>query len=379
MTTYRTLAREVFAIAISAMLASTGCHQEKEAVVAAEAPKSSAGSLRLPPGSPHLSFIKIEEVKESESAGPLSLTARVGFDEDHTQRVSSPIDGRVTQLAIEPGSHVRAGQKLFELTSAEAGRIQAEAQKSFQDLSVAQRSLDRVQKMRADGAASEKDLVQAQADFKKARSDVERTETQLKALGITPSDPTITAAVRAQLSGTVVVRNVLVGQEVRADAAEPLVTISNLDTVWVSADVYEQDLGLVENGAPAHLHAPAYPDETFGGVVSYVGDVVDSQSRTVKIRCVFPNKDHRLKPEMFVKVDVESKAGRKVIQIPSKAVLNEGEITKSIVALEGNVFRERVIEVGPEREGKVRVLGGLAPGEKIVTDGALFVEDEIKD
>jgi len=326
-----------------------------------------------------LKYVRIEAVKKETIRPQIQLPGKIAFDEDHTQRVSSPIDGRVTQLPIEPGTQVKAGQRLFELTSAEAGRIQAEAQKASQDLSVAQRSLDRVQKMRADGAASEKDLVQAQADFKKATSDVERTATQLKALGITPSDPTVTAAVRAQISGIVVLRNVLVGQEVRADAAEPLVTISNLDTVWVSADVYEQDLGMVENGSPAHLHAPAYPDETFDGVVSYVGDVVDAQSRTVKIRCVFPNKDHRLKPEMFVKVDVESKAGRKVILIPSKAVLNEGEVTKAIVALDGNLFRERVIEVGPERDGKVRVLGGLRPGEKIVTDGALFVQDEIKD
>lgn len=364
----------------AAVLALAACGGAKEAPAeAAGGAKSSGGALQLPPGSPHLSFIKIESVQATDSAGPLSLTARIGFDEDHTQRVSSPIDGRVTRLSVEPGDAVKAGQRLFELTSAEVGRIQADAQKALQDLSVAQRALDRVQKMRADGAASEKDLVQAQADFKKSKSDVERSEAQLKALGINESDPTVTAEIRSQIAGTVVVRNVLVGQEVRADAAEPLITISNLDTVWVSADVYEQDLGMVEPGAVAHLHAPAYPDETFTGTVSYVGDVIDTQSRTVKIRCVFANKDHRLKPEMFVKVDVESKSGKRVILIPSKAVLSEGEVTKAIVSLPNNLFRERVIEVGPERDGKVRVLSGLEPGEKIVTDGALFVEDDIKD
>jgi len=366
------------AFLIVAWLALAAC-EAKEAAPATTATKSGPGTLQLPPGSPHLSFIKIEEVKATDSSGPLALTARVGFDEDHTQRVSSPIDGRVTKLTVEPGDAVKAGQRLFELTSPEVGRIQSDAQKAHQDLSVAQRALDRVQKMRADGAASEKDLVQAQADFKKATSDLERNEAQLKALRINESDPTVTAEVRAQIAGTVVIRNVLVGQEVRADAAEPLITISNLDTVWVSADVYEQDLGMVEQGAVAHLHAPAYPDETFTGIVGHVGDVIDAQSRTVKIRCVFPNEDHRLKSGMFVKVDVESKGGKRVILVPSKAVLNEGEVTKAIVALDHNVFKERVIEVGPERDGKVRVLSGLSAGEKIVTDGALFVEDDIKD
>jgi cobalt-zinc-cadmium efflux system membrane fusion protein len=361
------------------LAASIGCgHAEQPA--AAEAPAAAPpGELRFPPNSPRLAFIKVEEVREADSAGPLSLTGRVGFDEDHTQRVASPIDGRVTALLVEPGARVKAGQRLFELTSPEVGRIQADAQKALQDLSVAQKALDRVQKMRVDGAASEKDLVQAQADFKKERSDVERSETQLKALGIGMSDPTVNAAVRAQIAGTVVARNVLVGQEVRADAAEPLIAISNLDTVWVSADVYEQDLGLVEIGDPVHLHAPAYPEATFDGVVGYVGDVVDAQSRTVKIRCVFENKNHQLKPEMFVKVDVESRSGKKVLAIPAKAVLSEGETTKVIVALEGNVFRERKIEVGPEHDGQVRVLGGLLPREKIVTDGALFIADDLKD
>src|ERR1019366_734563 len=95
----------------------------------------------------------------------------------------------------------------------------------------------------------------------------------------------------AQIAGTVVERNVLLGQEVRADATTPLLTITNLDTVWVLADVYEQDLGLVQTGAAVAVRVPAYPNQSFPGTIAHLGDVVDTTSRTVKLRCVVPNPD----------------------------------------------------------------------------------------
>jgi cobalt-zinc-cadmium efflux system membrane fusion protein len=337
------------------------------------------GVVRIAANDPQRGFIKIEPVEESAAAGGLSLTGRVAFDEDHTQRLASPIDGRVTKLFVEPGDSVKAGQRLLELSSPDVGRLQAEAQKAFQDLAVAQKSLDRVHKLRVDGAVSDKDLIQVEADYSKAKSDVARSGAQLKSLGISPSDPVVDAALHAQITGTVVARSVLVGQEVRGDSADALVTITNLDTVWVLADVYEQDLGLIHKGDSVTLRTLAYPDEIFEGTVGYVGDVVDAQSRTVKIRCIFPNREHRLKPEMFVKVDVRNVAGKKVVVIPSTAVINHGEVSRTIVALEGNTFQARNVDVGPEHDGKVRLLGGLRVGERIVTDGALFLENELRD
>jgi membrane fusion protein, heavy metal efflux system len=187
----------------------------------------------------------------------------------------------------------------------------------------------------------------------------------------------VTVALRAQIPGIVVERNVLVGQEVRADQVTPLLTISSLESVWVLGDVYEQDLSAVEPGAVARISVPAYPGQTFAGTVKHIGDVVDASTRTVKVRCVVANLDHRLKPEMFAKVVVESAANRKFITVPSKAVLNEGEASLVVVATEGNVFRARKVDVGPDTDGQVRILAGLTPGEKIVTDGAIFMKRDL--
>jgi cobalt-zinc-cadmium efflux system membrane fusion protein len=341
-------------------------------------PENPRDFIRYDPGHVPLDFIKIVTVAESSGATAVSLPGKVSFDEEHTQRVASPIDGRAVSILVKLGDKVRAGQPLISLSSPNVGQIQADAQKALSDLSLAEKSSERVHKLKADGAVSEKDVVQVEGDLRKAKSDYARASVQLKALGISPSDPAVNAALRAQIGGSVVERNVLVGQEVRADQATSLLTVSSLDTVWVLADAYEQDLGLVEQGDAVAIEVPAYPGEKFAGKVTHVGEVVDATTRTVKIRCVVPNPQHRLKPEMYAKVEVRDNGRRKVILVPSKAVLSEGDKSLVIVATEGNVFRARRVDVGPEVDGQVRVLGGLTPGEKIVTDGAIFMKREIE-
>lgn len=334
--------------------------------------------IRYDPAHAPRDFIKIETVQESAGSTSVSLPGRVTFDEDHTQRVASPIDGRATAILVKLGDKVRPGQPLVQLSSPSVGQLQADAQKALSDLTVAQKASDRVHKLQEDGAVAEKEVAMAEGDYRKAKSDFARASAQLRALGVSPTDPAVDAALRAQIGGTVVERNVLVGQEVRADQATPLLTVSSLDTVWVLADAYEQDLSLIGEGDPVTIRVLAYPAETFAGRVSHVGDVVDPTTRTVKIRCLADNPGHRLKPEMFAKVDVRNVTGHKVITVPTKAVLNDGDKAVVIVATEGNVFRTRRVEVGPELDGQVRVLSGLMPGEKIVTDGAIFMKREIE-
>jgi len=344
---------------------------------AGQANAAERDSVTIEKSSPRMQFLKIEEVAESDGAGTVSLTGRVAFDEDHTQRVSSPLSGRATALLVKPGDKVRVGQSLIQISSPEVGQLQADAQKSQQDMLIAQRTVERAHKLKVDGAVSDKDLAQAEADLHKATSESARAMAHLSSLGVSATDPNVGASISARVAGTVVERNVLVGQEIRSDATTPLLTISNLDNVWVLADVYEQDLAAVQLGAKVGVRVPAYPSETFPGTIEHLGDMVDPTSRTVKLRCSVPNPNQRLKPEMFAKVDLTSTGGGKVIVIPSRAVLNDSEHSRVITVGDESTFRMRIVEVGPESNGKVRVFNGLKPGEKIVTEGALFVKNEI--
>jgi cobalt-zinc-cadmium efflux system membrane fusion protein len=362
-------------LAVSACSLSRADEGETKAPAIDHAPSSIAYD---PAHAPPLAFVKTETVTESAGATSVSLPGRVGFDEDHTQRVASPIDGRSVAVMVKLGDRVRAGQTLVRLSSPNVGQLQADAQKAMSDLSLAQKSIDRVYKLKVEGAVADKEVAQAEGDFRKAKSDYGRAVAQLRSLGVSATDPAVDVALRSQVAGVVVERNVLVGQEVRADQATPLLTISNLDQVWVEADVYEQDMGLVTEGDAVTVSVPAYPGEAFTGKVGHVGDIVDSNSRTVKLRCTIDNRDHRLKPQMFAKVDVRSATGRKHITIPAKAVLNEGDRALVVLAMPGNSFRMQRIDVGPDVDGNIRVLGGLVPGSKVVTDGAIFMKREIE-
>jgi cobalt-zinc-cadmium efflux system membrane fusion protein len=354
---------------------SFGCNG-RESPAAAE--ERSRDFIHLDPSSPRLNYIKVEVAEETEVAPSIQLTGRVGFDEDHTQRVASPIDGRVSKILVQLGESVKGGQPLVQLVSAQAAGMQAEAQKAEQDLSVAEKALERAKALRLEGAISDKDAAQIEADFKKAQAEAARGSAQLRSLNLSASGPTVGASLRASIAGTVVERNILVGQEVRADAVAPLLTISDLGTVWVLGDLYEQDLALVTPGAAIGVRVPAYSGEVFAGKVDHVGDVVDPMTHTVKLRCVVPNPGNRLKPEMFARIELTSAGDRKAILLPSRAILTDSQHTRVIVATEGNIFRQRVVETGPEVEGKVRVLSGLRPGEKVVTDGAIFLKREME-
>jgi cobalt-zinc-cadmium efflux system membrane fusion protein len=351
-----------------------GCNA---AATPAETPEHNRDFIRLDPGNPRLNYVKVEVVEQSNAASAIHLTGRIAFDEDHTQRVASPIDGRVARVLVQLGERVRQGQSLVELWSAHVAEIHAEAQKAEQDLTVAEKSVSRCHKLKEDGAISDKDVAQSEADYEKAKADSARTVAQLQSLNLSAKGPGIRAALRAQIPGMVVERNILVGQEVRADAAFPLLTVSDLGTAWALADVYEQDLALVTPAAAVSIRVPAYPGEFFPGKIDHVGDVLDSASHTVKLRCVVSNPGNRLKPEMFAKIELAAPPQNAVL-LPSKAILTDSEHSRVIVALEGNVYRLRVVETGPEVEGKVRVIAGLTPGEKVVTEGAIFLNREME-
>lgn len=359
---------------VVASLGISACSTKTTPAMAAELPP---GTIQLEPGNERLQFIKVETARVTDAAPVVRLTGKVSFDEDHTQRVASPIDGRVNRILIELGDKVRAGQALIELTSPRVSELQADSQKALQDLNLATKGLERANKLKQDGAVSEKEAAQAQADFRKSKSDAARTDAQLRSLSVSASDPTTSAAIRSQIAGTIVERNILVGQEVRADSAQPLLTISNLADVWILADVYEQDLGMVKKGDSVTIRVPAYPDEVFQGKVDHVGDVLDPVSRTIKVRCSVPNPQSRLKPEMFAKIELTYIANRKAIVIPSSAILTDSEHTRVFVAGSDHVYRQRIVTVGPEVDDHVRVLAGIEVGEQVVTEGAIFLKREI--
>src|SRR5262249_53457258 len=151
----------------------------------------------------------------------------------------------------------------------------------------------------------------------------------------------------------------------------PLLVISDLSTVWVVGDLFEQDLALAHVGADVQVTVAAYPGVTTPGKVALVSNVVDPTTHTLKVRCGVRNADKKLKPEMFARITLRDGEAKQV-SVPAKAVLEDTQ-PAHVVVVDGEHFKMREVNVGPEVGGRVRVLSGLARGERVVAEGAIFL------
>jgi membrane fusion protein, heavy metal efflux system len=178
--------------------------------------------------------------------------------------------------------------------------------------------------------------------------------------------------VRAPLNGTVIERNVTLGQFVGPDTM-PLFTIADLSNVWVQADIFERDLRNISIGQKADVTTAAYPTDRFSAQVSRIASVVDAQTRTAKVRFLVANPGARLKPGMFASISLYLSDGRASLTVPRKAVFVESGRTFAYVQTGAQEFERREVETVATASARVRVVRGVQAGDRIVSDGALLL------
>ncbi|MDH4185576.1 MAG: efflux RND transporter periplasmic adaptor subunit, partial [Nitrospira sp.] len=220
-----------------------------------------------------------------------------------------------------------------------------------------------------------------------ARADANESNNRLKLLGMTAPD--IAALERSQtikshipilapLSGRIIGRNVTKGEVV--ETTRHLFTIADLATIWVVASVSEQDFAFIHRNVheamTAEVLLTAYPNQPIVGKVTYVGDVLDPDTRTLALRIEMANPDGRLKPEMFATVRIQAPDEPDVIAVPSMAIQRDRGQTVVFVQLNDDEFSRRIVELGDRNGDHVRVMNGLQEGDRVVVDGAYVVKSE---
>ena len=333
------------------------------------------------------SQIVVEEVQLKPLAGDLSLPGKVQYSEDLYAKVSSPLVGRVVEVRAKLGDKVAAGQVLLSLESADLGAAYSDFVKAESDFQLSKRNYELANDLYETKAMSKKDLVQAENDFLKAQAEFRRTRERLLALRVPAeeldkprTERLITSRfdLKSPLAGTVVERNVTVGQMVGADPTQVLYTIADLNELQVVAEVYERDLSRVSKGVAVTVTVEAYPDETFSGTIVYVGDVVDPTTRTIKVRCNVTNRDLKLKPEMFARVRLKVGSGRPVLALPKEAVIEVGgQAFVFVQAADGRYVRRPVV-TGTMSGDTIQIREGLQSGERVVVKGALLLRGEME-
>ena len=344
--------------------------------------------------------LTVEPVQQRVFQSEHVTEGKIAVDEDRSTPIFSPYAGRVIKLFVKPGDIVTVGQPLFTVQAADMVQAQNDFISAATALNKARSALnlaqiiDKRQRLLYEGKAVPlKEVQNARAALDAAENDVrsadvalEATRNRLRILGKTDQEindfqekGTIDPAtlITAPIAGTIVQRKVGPGQYVGSGSTDPVFIIGDLSTVWVVAFIRETEAPMVHVGQAIYFTVLAYPDRPFPANISYVAAAFDPAIRRLLVRATVNNDAGLLKPEMFASVKILTGEGDNAVAVPRDAIIYEGETARVWVARDKDnekAIELRRIKVGLTNGGMVEVLKGLAPGDRVITKGSLFID-----
>jgi membrane fusion protein, heavy metal efflux system len=326
-----------------------------------------------------MAHVQVVTIAAARLTRTLRLTGAVAYNAFKTTPVITQVGGPVSRILVVPGQQVKEGQAMLDVSSPDYSQLLDAYLKAADSFRLADKNWVRAQDLYQHKAIAQRDLEQAESDRNQAQADLNAADQGMKILGIknpgdlakAPSSALI--PVLAPISGEVVERLVSPGQVVQAGQTQAF-TISDLSTVWVLANVYQGDLSAVRSGDDVVVQNDAYPG-TFHGRISYVSPALDPNTRTLQARIVVDNPGEKLKRDMYCTVIVTAGSIANAIAVPDASILRDDNNQPFLyLAMNGNQFGRRDVEIGQSLNGQTQILKGLSPGEKVVGDGSLFLQ-----
>jgi membrane fusion protein, heavy metal efflux system len=364
---------------------------------AGEDPMKGTDYVRVVAGQMHQ--LQVVKVEAHAFRVQRSAIGQIAFNEDASTVVLTPFSGRVIRLIAKVGDQVKSGDPLLEIDSPEQVPPQNDfiAAQTARNKAHSQLNLARIVEKRArdlyEGkAAPFKDLQQAEAQLAAAENDMRSTDTAFEAVRIRlrilgRTDEEISkleqhgalsrvTRITAPIDGTIISRKVGPGQYVRADSGEALYTIADLSTMWLKAQIFEQDIAFMRIGQEIEVRVSAAPNRIFRARISTIGAASDLTTRRVVVRSEIGNPDGALKSEMFASFKIATEEASTTAAVPTEAVIREGDLATVWVETEPMLFKRRVVDTGIQQDGLVQIRSGLSFGELVVARGAIFVDNE---
>jgi membrane fusion protein, heavy metal efflux system len=324
----------------------------------------------------------VEKLTES-----LNVTGTVQPVDSRVAHVRPLARGRIEDILVRVGDRVRQGQALASFDNLEAGDVisqhraaQAELRKSQVVRQAATRRRERNANLVERGAVARKELEASQAEEQAADEAIRAQESvvaglaaRLRRFGTDPDreGPPV-SAIGAPIAGIVIGVAAAPGEVIEAGAE--LFTVADISMVWVQAEVYEKDLGLIRTGQTAAVQIDTYADRQFPARVAYIGDVVDPKTRTVKVRCEVANPEVLLKLDMFATIKLPTVTGRDAVAVPESAIQQFNGRPIVFVRRSGEAFEVRPVTVGIRARGLAEIASGVAAGDMVVTEGSFHLK-----
>ena len=356
------------------------------------------GIVEIPEAAQKNAGVKFVDVGRVTLPVHLEVTGAVAPEGSRVAEVRPLARGLITNVAVRLGDRVKKGQALLtydniqlgerlgEYFEARAGLRQAES-----DVAVKQRAVERAEALIGQQAISQQVLDLRRAEYKNAQAAVDRekatldrVDEQIHRFGLTDKDlerlgpdtpeanhrAATLATIRAPFDGVITAYDVAVGEIVEPERA--LVTIANLETVWVLADVYEKDLARVPKTADVEIRVDAYPDRVLNGKLTYVSDVIDPKSRSAKVRVVVENPEGTLRLDMFARVSIPTRDQQETVAIPVDAVQQIDGQPAVFIRETATRFRRQNVQLGLQAGNLIEVKAGLKSGDSIVSAGSFY-------
>lgn len=331
-------------------------------------------NVALNAGAPQWKVLRVGPVKASEVHWSDPVPARVKIDETRAARVGSPLAGRVTQVFVELGQPVKLGDPLFTVASPDIAGLRAEREKTQVDFEITKERLARTRAMVEARAVPQKDELDADQQYRQAVLALKLAQSKLHSLKVS-SRAENEFTVVAPRDGVVVEKSVLPAQQIGSDPG--LMSVADLGSVWVVAEIFEADSIGIAAGTQAKITSPAMPDLAVEATVEMVSAVVDPVRHTVPVRVRLENPDRRLKPNIFAQMRFSVSPPAGSVEIAASALVTDGAKQFVYVQSAEGRFTRREVVAGSAREGQVPILRGLAPGELVVEEGAILLDNQI--
>jgi cobalt-zinc-cadmium efflux system membrane fusion protein len=367
--------------AILVTLAGCGGGGEQAGKMTSFSTGESAGSkaelFSLP--ADQMSHIQAVTVEQGPLARTLRLTGAVEYNDFKTTPVITQVGGPVSRVMVVQGEHVLAGQALLYIASPDYSLLRAAYIKARDALQLADRFYRRAQDLYAHHAISQADLEQAESSRAQAQADFESSADAIRILGIADPETIVTKPPSPEIplyspvAGEVVDRQCSAGQLLAAGATQCF-TLSNMSSVWILVNIYQNDVAHVRVGDPVTIDNESYPGVVHGKI-EYISPALDPSTRTLQARIEAPNPGERLKKEMYVTAEVQAGVIPNALFVPNSSVLRDEQNMPYVYLQTGETqFARRDVTLGEAQDGKTQILTGLQANDRVVGDGSLFLQ-----
>lgn len=362
---------------------------------AKQADEAPPNTLRMESQAQRNIGLRTEPAQTRSIVQTIRTTGTVGVNETRLGHIRAITRGRILKVNVRIGDQVQTGQALAVYDNIELGEVigqygvgLAGLNKAEAEAGVARRSVERAKNLVELGAVAKAELDRRNAEYVNALSSIEtqkaelaRFEEKMHRFGLNEAEvqevsksgaerhrETSRSMLRAPFGGIVTKLDVVEGETVETD--RELFTVADLSTVWVQADIYEKDIRSIRKDVAAAVSVDAYPGQVFQGRITYISEMLDPKTRTVKVRAEVPNRNGRLKLDMFATIDIPTPAGRQAVMILGTAVQQINDQPIVFVKVNESDFQRRGVQLGARDGDWVEAVSGVKTGENVVTTGS---------